>query len=166
MLVSFASYQLWQPWQATAHHLAQMFSDYEPGIHYPQVQMQSNTTGINIPRIYNPIKQGYDQDPQGVFIRQYVPELAALPDAFIHQPWRSPDGHELDYPAPIIDLKTATMQARAALSALKRQPGFREESKRVLQKHGSRKHRHFPSRTQAGQKKKRAKPSAQLNLFG
>ena len=69
MLVSFASYHLWLPWQKTATYLARMFTDYEPGIHYSQVQMQSGTTGINAIRIYNPIKQSQDQDPKGVFIR-------------------------------------------------------------------------------------------------
>jgi len=36
MVVSFLTHHLWQPWQAGAHHLARMFLDYEPGIHYSQ----------------------------------------------------------------------------------------------------------------------------------
>ncbi len=65
MVMSFASYNLWLPWRATGLHLARMFTDYEPGIHWSQVQMQSGTTGINTIRIYNVVKQGYDQDPRG-----------------------------------------------------------------------------------------------------
>ena len=65
MLVSFASYQLWLDWKKTSKHLAKLFTDYEPGIHYSQFQMQSGTTGINSIRIYNPIKQSIDQDPTG-----------------------------------------------------------------------------------------------------
>ena len=69
MLVSFASYQLWLDWRITSKYLARLFTDYEPGIHYSQVQMQSGTTGINTIRIYNPIKQSLDYDPNGNFIK-------------------------------------------------------------------------------------------------
>lgn len=92
MLVSFASYQLWQPWRPTALHLAREFLDYEPGIHYPQVQMQSGTTGINTARIYNPLKQALDQDPDGVFVRRWIPALARVPAEHIVEPWRMPRG--------------------------------------------------------------------------
>ena len=75
MVMATASYHLWLHWRAPGQQLARYFTDYEPGIHWSQVQMQSGTTGINTVRIYNPVKQGYDQDPTGVFTRKWLPEL-------------------------------------------------------------------------------------------
>jgi deoxyribodipyrimidine photo-lyase len=102
LLMSFASYHLWLHWRKPASHLANLFTDYEPGIHYSQVQMQSGTTGINALRIYNPIKQGFDQDPNGVFIRQWIPELSEMEQEYIHTPWRAASQIK-DYPMPIVD---------------------------------------------------------------
>ncbi len=90
MVVSFATYNLWLDWKRIAPHLARLFLDYEPGIHYPQLQMQSGTTGINAMRVYNVTKQGKDQDPDGVFIRKYVEELKNVPLEYIHEPSKMP----------------------------------------------------------------------------
>ncbi|WP_223428382.1 FAD-binding domain-containing protein [Tateyamaria pelophila] len=67
MVMAVAFYHLWLDWRGTGLHLARQFTDFEPGIHWPQVQMQSGTTGMNTVRIYNPVKQGRDQDPDGRF---------------------------------------------------------------------------------------------------
>ena len=86
MLVSFASYHLWLDWRRTAPFLARQFVDYEPGIRYSQIQMQSGTKDINSVRIYSPIKQPKDHDPKGVFIRKWVPELASVPPEHLVDP--------------------------------------------------------------------------------
>ena len=146
MLMAFSSYHLWLHWREPALHLARVFTDYEPGIHYNQVQMQSGTTGINALRIYNPVKQSLDQDPEGVFIRRWVPELAPVPDTFIHEPWRMPEAMQRatgvqigrDYPAPIVDHIVAAREAKQRLIALRREPESRAESRDIQQKMGSR----------------------------
>jgi deoxyribodipyrimidine photo-lyase len=146
MLVSFSSYQLWQHWREPALHLARQFLDYEPGIHYSQCQMQSGTTGINIIRMYNPVKQARDQDPQGEFVRRWIPALAEVPNQWIFEPWTMPSITQQeancvigkDYPAPIIDLAQASRTARDAVWAVRDQKFFAQEANAIVQKLGSR----------------------------
>jgi deoxyribodipyrimidine photo-lyase len=146
MLVSFASYQLWLHWRYTGVYLATQFLDYEPGIHYPQVQMQSGVTGINTIRIYNPIKQAQDQDPDGIFVRRWLPELARVPNEYIFAPWTMPQTLQehvgcvvgRDYPQPIVDHLAAAKVARDTLWALRKNAAVRDVAKQVYQKHGSR----------------------------
>ncbi len=141
MLMSFASYQLWLPWRPTGLHLARAFTDYEPGIHWPQVQMQSGTTGINTLRIYNPVKQSLDQDRDGQFIRTWLPELDAVPDGFIHEPWRW-DRFEAEiahaYPRPIVDHIKAAKSARDAVWSVRKTKTVAREADAIQDKHGSR----------------------------
>jgi deoxyribodipyrimidine photo-lyase len=138
MLVSFASYHLWLHWREPSLHLARMFLDYEPGIHYSQIQMQSGTTGINAIRIYNPIKQGVDQDPEGVFIRKWVPELSSLSQTEIHTPWLANISTKI-YPRPIVEEKTARREASSKIYAIRRSPKFKDISANIVDKHASRK---------------------------
>ena len=155
MLVSFASYHLWLDWRRTAPFLARLFTDYEPGIHYSQFQMQSGVTGINAVRMYNPIKQSMDQDPEGKFIRRYVPELAEVPTTFIHEPWRMPIPPN-NYPKPIADHETAIKHARTEIALRWHGEGFKAAALAVNKKLGSR-----------SKQPKRVKPkpkSAQLTL--
>ncbi len=146
MLVSFASYDLWLHWREPALYLAQLFRDYEPGIHYSQFQMQSGTTGINTLRMYNPTKQGIDQDPDGSFIRRWVPELAGEPE--VHQPRR-----------PTVDHVAAVAYARKRLGEIRRLDSSRTEARSVAQRHGSRK------RT-PGRRPRTTPPAEQGTLFG
>ncbi len=142
MLTAVASYHLWLDWRKPGEHLARLFTDYEAGIHWPQIQMQSGTTGINTVRIYNPVKQGYDQDPDGTFVRHWVPELAGAPDALIHEPWTWEDAGAVlgrAYPWPIVDHLAAAKDARQKVWAVRRGAAFREEANAIQDKHGSRK---------------------------
>jgi len=158
MLVSVASYQLWLDWRDTGPILARLFTDYEPGIHWSQMQMQSGTTGINALRVYNPVRQGLEHDPDGRFLRRWLPELAGVPDAFVHEPWRWPEARTRlhpRYPAPVVDPASAAREGRARVWAQRRQPGFAEAAARVVRQHGSRKdpaaHRPRPRKAAPGQ---------------
>ncbi|MGI9523755.1 MAG: deoxyribodipyrimidine photo-lyase/cryptochrome family protein [Hyphomicrobiaceae bacterium] len=142
MLMATASYHLWLHWREPGLHLARQFTDYEPGIHWPQAQMQSGTTGINTVRIYNPIKQGYDQDPDGAFVRRWVPELAAIEDSTIHEPWKSPVASRIldkTYPSPIVDHMQAARDARQKIYGARKGAAFRKAAGAIQSKHGSRK---------------------------
>jgi deoxyribodipyrimidine photo-lyase len=141
MAMSVASYHLWLDWRATGAVLARLFTDYEPGIHWPQVQMQSGTTGINTPRIYNPVKQGQDQDPTGVFTRRWCPELGMVPDTHLHTPWTWPEASTVlgrRYPEPIIDVNAAARTARDRVWSLRKEAGFATEAARIVDRHASR----------------------------
>ncbi len=147
MLMSFASYDLWLDWRPTSRFLARAFLDFEPGIHYPQSQMQAGVTGINAIRIYSPAKQVVDHDPYGVFVRRYVPELANVPDEYLADPHLVPPllagefGFRpgVDYPLPIVDRRDAVAFAKKRIAVVRRSDGAREEARDVLERHGSRK---------------------------
>ncbi len=146
MLMSVASYQLWLPWRQSGLHLARLFVDYEPGIHWSQCQMQSGTTGINTIRIYNPIKQALDHDPQGQFVRRWLPELHQVPAVHLHQPWLMDSAAQqrsgcvvgVDYPCPIVDWQQAAAHARDQLWGLRRRRGFAQIADAIQDRHGSR----------------------------
>ena len=143
MLVSFLCYHLDQDWRRGVYHIAQLFLDYEPGIHYPQFQMQAGTTGVNTVRIYNVVKQSQDHDIEGVFIKKWVPELRNVPKEFIHEPWTMTymDQKLLgvtlgeDYPMPIVDLQTSARAAREKIYGHRKDSKVRKERVRILETH-------------------------------
>ncbi len=134
MLVSFASFDLWLPWRETGLHLARAFLDYEPGIHWLQMQILSGTSESSAIRVYNPTKQAQEQDPTGAYIKEWVPELAGVPVTFIHSPWLMPEEMQRasgcligrDYPHPIVDHLTATREAHQRMQDARRPPSGSE----------------------------------------
>ena len=146
MLQSVASYTLWLPWQATGTHLANLFMDYEPGIHWSQVQMQSGVTGINSVRAYSVGKQSTDHDPDGEFIRRWVPELSSVPAEHIHEPWLMTLVEQeqyncrigIDYPEPIVDEKAARKSGISRSYKAKGDAAVKRRAKIVFDIHGSR----------------------------
>ena len=157
MLVSFATYNLWLDWKRIAPHLARLFLDYEPGIHYPQLQMQAGTSGINTMRVYNVTKQGKEQDPDGVFIKRHVPELRLIPKKYIHEPWTMPIliqrrnfiaigsqtleslGEEFTkYPEPIVNEQESAKVAKSKVAAIRKKDETKILAEKVFEQHGSR----------------------------
>ena len=118
MLMSFASYNLWLDWKKPGEHLARLFLDYEPGIHWPQVQMQSGTSGINTIRIYNPHKQQKDHDPKLTFTHK----------------WTRPNILNQS----IVSVQETSSKAKKRIWEVKKTKNYNQLSKDVFLKHGSR----------------------------
>ncbi len=141
MLVSFLCHHLHQDWRRGVYHMAKLFLDYEPGIHYTQFQMQAGVTGINSIRIYNPIKQSIEKDPDAIFIKKWIPELKEVPKELIHKPWELSQIDLIDkkevkkYAKPIVDVKLNNNKTKNQLWQLKRNIFVKHESSKILRIH-------------------------------
>ncbi len=143
MLVSFLSHHLQVDWRLGVKHLARLFLDFEPGIHYSQFQMQAGVTGINTIRIYNPVKQGEEKDPSGSFVKRWLPALSEVPTPLLHSPWQLSSMEQVmyninlgvDYPKPIVDIKQSYKEAQALLWSWRNKPSVKVESHRLLNCH-------------------------------
>ncbi|MGE0799198.1 MAG: deoxyribodipyrimidine photo-lyase [Lautropia sp.] len=127
LVASFFSKHLGLDWRLGERYFAEQLIDYDQAANNGGWQWAASTGCDAQPyfRIFNPVTQSRRFDPNGAFIRRYLPDLARLPDAAIHAPWTASAetlagaGIRLgrDYPEPIVDHAAARAQALARYAA-------------------------------------------------
>ena len=138
MVVSFACHYLRIHWKLVAKALARLFLDFEPGIHFPQIQMQAGVTGINTIRIYNPKKQAMDHDPEATFIKTWIPELNShQPEYIINLPLHSNDlfSNESNYPQAQYNFQERIKESKDLLWQWKKSIYVKQNNAIILAKH-------------------------------
>jgi deoxyribodipyrimidine photo-lyase len=127
MVTSFFANTLLLDEQKLSAALAELYLDYEPAVHDFYIQQQAGMKGKM--KIIDPVKIGRQLDPDGTFIRRYIPELSKLPDEYIHEPWVYPAFYHLGYEAPMVDVKKEYKNARLQNQAIenKGKPGRKKE---------------------------------------
>lgn len=129
VVASFLTKDLGISWQAGERYFAGQLNDFDLAANNGGWQWAASTGCDAQPwfRIFNPVTQSEKFDPQGKFIRRYLPQLAAVPDKYIHTPWTLPPllqqelGVQIgrDYPAPIVDHAQARARTLARFEAIK-----------------------------------------------
>ena len=139
MIASFAMHTLHLSWKTINAPMANLYTDYEPGIHLSQLQMQAGVMGINTLRVYSPTKQIIDHDPECEFIKEWIPELREYSPEQIIAHAENPTTTSIEnYPKPIVEWQAESKRMKDKYFAIKKLPETKEISKKVYEKHGSR----------------------------
>ncbi len=121
IVASFLVKDLHFEWQVGARHFEKWLTDFDPASnsHGWQWTAGCGTDASPYYRVFNPVLQGEKFDPNGDYVRKYVPELAHISGSALHQPWLLVDGLAHGYPAPIVDHSVERDEALARLKELK-----------------------------------------------
>ena len=119
IVASFLVKDLHLEWQQGAKHFEDLLTDFDPAsnAHGWQWTAGCGTDASPYYRVFNPILQGYKFDPNGDYVRKYIPELRHIEGADVHEPWNSLNTN--GYPAPIVDHSVERDEALARLAELK-----------------------------------------------
>lgn len=129
IVASFLSKDLLVDWRIGEAHFMAHLLDGDPASNNGGWQWAASTGADGQPwfRVFNPVTQGERFDPDGAYVRRWVPELASVPAGHIHRPWEMSADQQAaagcrigrDYPAPIVDHATGRSRALAAWAALR-----------------------------------------------
>ncbi|MFC5033311.1 deoxyribodipyrimidine photo-lyase [Streptomyces sp. So13.3] len=117
LAASFLTKTLYADWRTGARHFQELLVDADMANNQLNWQWAAGTgTDTRPNRVLNPLTQAQRFDPDGSYVRRYVPELAGIPGGAVHRPWRLPAAERaaLEYPEPIVDLDVAAARFRRA----------------------------------------------------
>ncbi|MCR3750837.1 cryptochrome/photolyase family protein [Lentzea californiensis] len=119
VVASFLCKTLYLDWRRGAQHFVDLLVDCDLANNQMNWQWVAGTgTDTRPNRVHNPLAQARRYDPDGTYVKRYLPELADLAPQHVHEPWTLPEEERkaLDYPAPIVDLREAADRFAAARS--------------------------------------------------
>ena len=121
IVASFLVKDLHLEWQHGAKWFEQNLSDYDPASnsHGWQWTAGCGTDASPYYRVFNPILQGYKFDPEGHYVRKFIPELSHIAGPEVHEPWLLVDGLQAGYPEPMLDHSSERDESLARLEEIK-----------------------------------------------